>query len=738
MFEVSCTDLSHLTITFEHPSDESMATVELDLSNISQISCQMYTSAPVCPEPLANKIVQKCMSIPIIMRSLIRHNQTKIKTSVPDPDTEMPMANFSNGTDSGLFQANGNHGSNSLGAHKYGRDHSNGFHQFTGNAQPGSEEAMEADRGGGNSTGFGTPSTLGEFIKDEPMDFDMDSTSIKTAGSSSLNEYGPQDATFNPEASSSVQNKASTQKSSKSSSSPLSKTNSSGSSSPSTSVKIKAESGSSDGLFLPPQMEGIKQEFSLTKATGHTSETESKIKQPGSLGDFKPLVSITPVTSSTSSSTVSKKSAGGIEIIPLGGPGAQGKESPSSLKNRELMKRSLSEDGKRRLDKKASSSKKRKHPSSSRVSSGDGLSSSKKKLLASPDGKVVKVIPGAAAATKGKLDSVIHRLQNSGPESSIELLPANSKAKLDGASKPKSSSSASLKLTLKTPCKYPSPPGNKEGAVKPKSSTSSPSSKEKSGSSGKHSSSKGSSSHRSSGSSSKDKDRSKSSAAAGGGGSSAGGSSDRKRSSTAEHHRSSSSNRDHGHRSGSSDRDRQREREVKKLLDGGKLNKTFQIPKLSKSSSPSTTGSGNKDGNRLTPTTSPKQSNLAYSSSLSPKYIGGGSVTPPNISPKHPYSAPSSVPGLTRSSPLHTTSPNTTPKGSSRTPSASPTYGNSAARLATGNSLPHTFLTPDKMGLDPNAGQSGDPPPANPGPAKTAKEMEEILDDSTATFLLGK
>ena len=61
MFEVSCTDLQHLSVTFEHPGAEveCMATVEVDLTDHSNVKCKMYTAGntAVCPEDLVNKII---------------------------------------------------------------------------------------------------------------------------------------------------------------------------------------------------------------------------------------------------------------------------------------------------------------------------------------------------------------------------------------------------------------------------------------------------------------------------------------------------------------------------------------------------------------------------------------------------------------------------------------------------------------------------------------------------------
>jgi hypothetical protein len=55
-------DLQHLSVAFEHPSDECIATVEIDLSNIDAgPKCKTFTSSDVklCPEQLVNQIMQK-------------------------------------------------------------------------------------------------------------------------------------------------------------------------------------------------------------------------------------------------------------------------------------------------------------------------------------------------------------------------------------------------------------------------------------------------------------------------------------------------------------------------------------------------------------------------------------------------------------------------------------------------------------------------------------------------------
>merc|ERR1719481_108584 len=87
MYEVTCVDPScaTLTITFEHPVEEAMATAELKLGEVLQPRCRVYTAAAsLCSEELANKVLAKSLSIPVTMRTLIargrgfsRHAYTK-------------------------------------------------------------------------------------------------------------------------------------------------------------------------------------------------------------------------------------------------------------------------------------------------------------------------------------------------------------------------------------------------------------------------------------------------------------------------------------------------------------------------------------------------------------------------------------------------------------------------------------------------------------------------------------
>lgn len=80
MFEISALSWQHISISLEHPLEESMATAELDLTDISNVICKIHTPISSTPtnqsgdpaSELASKVFQRCLSIPITMRSVIK------------------------------------------------------------------------------------------------------------------------------------------------------------------------------------------------------------------------------------------------------------------------------------------------------------------------------------------------------------------------------------------------------------------------------------------------------------------------------------------------------------------------------------------------------------------------------------------------------------------------------------------------------------------------------------------
>lgn len=132
MFEVSALSWQHLSISLEHPLEESMATAELDLSDISNVNCKIYTptSSSVNPNQpgtdstseLASKILHRCLSIPITMRCVIKlwdeqanrngNENFSLPLGAVDPgghngNTGNPLADFG-GLDGKIKQEHGN------------------------------------------------------------------------------------------------------------------------------------------------------------------------------------------------------------------------------------------------------------------------------------------------------------------------------------------------------------------------------------------------------------------------------------------------------------------------------------------------------------------------------------------------------------------------------------------------------------------------------------------------------
>lgn len=80
MFEISALSWTQISISLEHPMEESMATAEIDLSDISNLKCRIHT--PGTPPPpntsdivseIATKHINRCFSVPVTMRSVIKY-----------------------------------------------------------------------------------------------------------------------------------------------------------------------------------------------------------------------------------------------------------------------------------------------------------------------------------------------------------------------------------------------------------------------------------------------------------------------------------------------------------------------------------------------------------------------------------------------------------------------------------------------------------------------------------------
>ncbi|CAB0015736.1 unnamed protein product [Nesidiocoris tenuis] len=74
MVEVTPLNWRQLSISLEHPLKESMASVEIDLSEPDRIEVKIYTSSSSAGQysEIATKVFQRCLSIPVTMRTLIK------------------------------------------------------------------------------------------------------------------------------------------------------------------------------------------------------------------------------------------------------------------------------------------------------------------------------------------------------------------------------------------------------------------------------------------------------------------------------------------------------------------------------------------------------------------------------------------------------------------------------------------------------------------------------------------
>jgi len=351
MFEVTCLDptCQALSVTFEHPTEETMATAELSLTDLTFPRCRVYTSSSaICSEETANKVLQRSLSIPVTMRAVISRGKGDIRHN-HEEDTEVPVGG---GQHNGLSNQNGTDISNG-GRFKMETGGRSG--QGLVGGPLGTPTAC--DPGGG--PGGGTIN-----IKTEQMETDEKNTMPE-----SLNRDGPQGAKTLPGALNPT-NRRTDEPEFRLPSEPMSieKT-----SKKSTENKSKSDFKSLDELSVSLTRGPLSGSQNTAR---NTTEGAAKCSKDGNT-PIRPNVSITAISesSSTYSSTGSQQtnpdntkltivSGTGIEIIPLGGKSLGAKNSPTKRRDGSTIfkgklqskvrdfKRSLSEDDKRRLHKK--------------------------------------------------------------------------------------------------------------------------------------------------------------------------------------------------------------------------------------------------------------------------------------------------------------------------------------------------------------------------------------------------
>lgn len=95
IFEVTALSMSTINVSFEHPVEESLATTEFDLRDITNVKCKLHDPSSftsLCTDEYASKVMQRCFSIPVTMRAIIskcqenaaalKEHQQKQKTRV--------------------------------------------------------------------------------------------------------------------------------------------------------------------------------------------------------------------------------------------------------------------------------------------------------------------------------------------------------------------------------------------------------------------------------------------------------------------------------------------------------------------------------------------------------------------------------------------------------------------------------------------------------------------------------
>lgn len=476
MFEVTCLDpmCQTLSVTFEHPTEETMATAELTLSDLTAPRCRVYTgSMSVCPEETANKVLQRCLSIPVTMRAVINRGKGDAKHAT-DEDGDIPIGGHSNG----------------IGHNNMETDHK-GMNNGVSNGR------FKMENGRNNLVGsMGTPAVCdpgggpgGGRLKQEPMDTD----SLSNNDTDSLNRYGPQDADYLPGARSTLPK------------SPRRATVTTTTANSSQEPTFRHPSQVADRLPRSEnrrKSDSAKSEYevnqlSVSVSRGPLSDNQNKpkkdsggTKSPKDGRPIQPNVSITPIGDSSSNEDSGKRTTAttGIEIIPLGGKPITTMSSVKLKAKARDLKRSLSEDDKRRLQKKEKKRRDEKQRQSlssshrseniSRPQSESPSHKSEYLKMKEKDGTTFTKI--SLTDPKAKLAGVIERLAyQTGDSVAIEIKPASSlreksvpepnveitldrlKSKPDEKNedldkKPK------LKLTIKTPNKHPTDTGNRE------------------------------------------------------------------------------------------------------------------------------------------------------------------------------------------------------------------------------------------------------------------------------------
>ncbi|XP_064647591.1 mucin-2-like isoform X3 [Lineus longissimus] len=83
VFEVMPVSLHHISVAFEHPVLDSMASVEFDLNDMTNVKAKLMALSsdnPICQDEFICKVIQRCLSIPVTMRMIMTKARAQLES----------------------------------------------------------------------------------------------------------------------------------------------------------------------------------------------------------------------------------------------------------------------------------------------------------------------------------------------------------------------------------------------------------------------------------------------------------------------------------------------------------------------------------------------------------------------------------------------------------------------------------------------------------------------------------
>ncbi|KAJ6225072.1 hypothetical protein RDWZM_003617 [Blomia tropicalis] len=99
IFEIAASDLNNIYVQFEHPIEQSLATMDIDLRDITNVKCRLYPNgfSSICSDDYASKTLQKTLSIPVTMRAIIiRAREVTAKLKANQKEQQPPSSSIYN------------------------------------------------------------------------------------------------------------------------------------------------------------------------------------------------------------------------------------------------------------------------------------------------------------------------------------------------------------------------------------------------------------------------------------------------------------------------------------------------------------------------------------------------------------------------------------------------------------------------------------------------------------------